>query len=245
MTNLEGRVLRRRAAYPPPEGVRTDVEILCALGRAMGAPEAFAFAGPRDVFEELRRATAGGPADYAGISYERIDREGGVFWPCPSEDHPGTPRLFADRFATPSGRGRFHAVQHVGPVDKLDSKYPLHLTTGRVLAQYQTGTQTRRVDELTAIAPEPMAEMNPVLARQHGLGAGDAVRLATRRGAATFRVKLTAAIRQDTVFVPFHWGGEGSANRLTSPALDPTSRMPEFKVCAVRIEAPSSTGGKP
>jgi assimilatory nitrate reductase catalytic subunit len=242
MTNLEGRVLHRRAAYEPPAGVRTDVEILCALGRALGPAEAFAFDGPRDVFDELRRATAGGPADYAGISYERIDSEDGVFWPCPSEDHPGTPRLFAERFPTPNGRARFHAVQSLGPAEKPDAKYPLHLTTGRVLAHYQSGTQTRRVDELTTMSAEPMAEIHPVLARQHGLVAGGEVRLASRRGCATFRVKLTPGIRDDTVFVPFHWGGEGLVNRLTNPALDPTSRMPEFKVCAVRIEATSSAG---
>jgi assimilatory nitrate reductase catalytic subunit len=118
----------------------------------------------------------------------------------------------------------------------------LHLTTGRVLAHYQSGTQTRRVDELTTMSAEPMAEIHPVLARQHGLVAGGEVRLASRRGCATFRVKLTPGIRDDTVFVPFHWGGEGLVNRLTNPALDPTSRMPEFKVCAVRIEATSSAG---
>jgi assimilatory nitrate reductase catalytic subunit len=236
-TNLEGRVIRRRAARLPPAGVRTDVEILCALGRAMGPAEAFNFAGPRDVFDELRRATAGGTADYSGINYDRIDREGGVFWPCPSEAHPGTPRLFADSFPTPTGRARFHAVEHTGPAEKVDAAYPLHLTTGRVLAQYLSGTQTRRVPELNAVTAGPQAEMNPVLARQHGLGEGDVVRLATRRGSATFRVRLAPGIRPDTVFVPFHWGGERSANRLTNPALDPTSRMPEFKVCALRIES--------
>jgi assimilatory nitrate reductase catalytic subunit len=242
-TNLEGRVIRRRAARVPPRGVRTDVDILCALGRAMGPAEAFDFEGPRDVFEELRRATAGGPADYAGITYDRIDREGGVFWPCPSEGHPGTPRLFFDSFPTPTGRARFHAVEHEGPAEKVDAAYPLHLTTGRVLMQYQSGTQTRHVDELNAMAAGPMAEIHPVLARQHGLGEGDVVRLTTRRGSATFRVRLAPGIRPDTVFVPFHWGGESSANRLTNPALDPTSRMPEFKVCATRIEPATRPGG--
>jgi assimilatory nitrate reductase catalytic subunit len=242
-TNLEGRVIRRRAARVPPRGVWTDLEILCALGRAMGPADAFAFAGAKDVFAELRRATAGGLADYAGITYERIDRDGGVFWPCPSEDHPGTPRLFADSFPTPTGRARFHAVEHAGPAEAVDAAYPLHLTTGRVLAHYLSGAQTRRVQELNALAAQPMAEMSPVLARQHDLGEGDLVRLATRRGSAAFRVRLAPGMRLDTVFVPFHWGGEGSANRLTNPALDPESRMPEFKVCAARIEPTATLGG--
>jgi assimilatory nitrate reductase catalytic subunit len=244
-TNLEGRVLHRRPACSPPPGVRTDLEILCALGRAMGPPEAFAYSGPRAVFDELRRATAGGPADYSGISYERIDREGGCFWPCPSEEHPGTPRLFAEGFPTASGRARFHAVPYVGPAEPPNRHYPLHLTTGRVLAQYQSGNQTRRVDELQAIAPEPFLEMSPQTARRHGVAAGQAVRLGTRRGVASFKVKVSPGMRDDTVFVPFHWGGESSVNRLTNSALDPTSRMPEFKVCAARIEPGPTEGAKP
>ncbi len=240
-TNLEGRVLHRRPAYPPPAGVRTDVEILCALGRALGPAEGFEFGGARDVFDELRRATAGGVADYAGIDYERIDREGGVFWPCPTADHPGTPRLFATSFATPSGRARFQAIEYVGPAEAVDDAYPLHLTTGRVLGHYQSGTQTRRVEELNALASEPELEMSAALGRQHGLAPGDRVTLATRRGAASFRVRFAPGLRRDTVFLPFHWGGAASANRLTNPALDPSSRMPEFKVCAARIE--TAAGG--
>jgi assimilatory nitrate reductase catalytic subunit len=216
--------------------VRTDIEILCAMGLAMnlGPTKAFTFGSAREVFEEFRLATAGGPADYSGITYDRIDEEGGVFWPCPSMSHPGTPRLFEKRFATPSGSARFHAVKHIGPAEPPDRDYPLHLTTGRVLAHYQTGTQTRRVDTLNAIVSEPTAEMNPVLAREHCVTEGDLVPLATRRGVATFRVRLTPGIRPDTVFVPFHWPG---ANTLTNPALDPISRMPEFKVCAARIDS--------
>ena len=235
-TNLEGRVLRRRKTMEPPSGVRTDLEILGALASALGREQGFAFAGAEEVFDELRRATAGGAADYSGITYERIDREGGVFWPCPSEDHPGTPRLFAERFPTASGRARFCAAHPPGPAEAPDADFPLFLTTGRVLAHYQSGTQTSRVPELRERAPEPTAEVHPLLARQHGLRAGDSVRLRTRRGEASFRVKLAPGIRHDTVFVPFHWGGLRSANRLTNPALDPVSRMPEFKVCAVRIE---------
>jgi assimilatory nitrate reductase catalytic subunit len=236
MTNLEGRVIRRHRVFDSPAGVRTDLDMMCDLAARLGAGRHFDFSGPEAVFDELRRASAGGRADYAGVTYDRVDAEGGVFWPCPAEDHPGTPRLFSDRFATPSGRGRFHAVHHRPPVEEPDREYPLYLTTGRVLAQYQSGTQTRRVARLQQIAPEPTAEMHPSTARRHRLATGDLVTLATRRGSATFTVQVTPGIREDTVFVPFHWGDAGSANRLTNPALDPVSRMPEFKACAVRVE---------
>jgi assimilatory nitrate reductase catalytic subunit len=188
------------------------------------------------VFEELRRASAGGPADYAGMTYEKIESRRGVHWPCPAEDHPGTARMFVSTFPRPGGRALFHAVSHLPPAEVLEAAYPLFLTTGRVLAQYQSGTQTRRVPELAALAPRPQAELHPTVARRHGIQDGDRVRLVTRRGGATFAARITAAIREDTVFVPFHWGGEGRANVLTNPALDPTSRMPEFKVCAARLE---------
>src|SRR5207249_4396650 len=126
------------------------------------------------------RASAGGPADYSGITYARIDAEDGVFWPCPGPDHPGTPHLFTDRFPTPSGRAKFHGVSHQAPVDERDDTHPLYLTTGRVLAHYQSGTQTRRVETLQEIAPEPLAEMHPATARRYGLQHGGRVTLTTR-----------------------------------------------------------------
>jgi len=237
MTNLEGRVVLRRRAVDPPEGVRTDIDILCALAAALGHQEYFAFRGARDVFDELRRATRGAPADYAGITYERIGAQDGLFWPCPSTDHPGTPRLFTDAFPTPSGRARFHGVPHQLPADDPDAEFPLHLTTGRLLAHYQSGTQTRQVDELRSAAPEPLAEMHPTTAKLHGLSNGARVTLTSRRADATFTLKVTASIREDTVFVPFHWGDRQSINRLTNAAVDPVSGMPELKVCAVRTTA--------
>ena len=235
MTNLEGRVIRRCRAMDPPAGVKTDLDILCALAVALGKRQFFQFAGPRDVFDELRRASAGGPADYSGITYERLEADG-VFWPCPSVDHPGTPRLFAETFPTRSGRARFHPVVHQTPADDRDADHPLYLTTGRLLAHYQSGTQTRRVAELQEAAGGAVVEMHPATARRHALTDGGGVALTTRRGTGTFMLRLTPAIREDTVFLPFHWGGEQSANRLTSAALDPTSEMPEFKVCAVRAD---------
>jgi assimilatory nitrate reductase catalytic subunit len=191
---------------------------------------------PRTVFDELRRASAGGVADYAGISYERIAAEDGVFWPCPDDGHAGTPRLFLDAFATPDGKARFHAVHHRPAAEEPDQYYPLWLTTGRVLSQYQSGAQTRRVAALSEAEPESYVEIHPEMARNFGIRAGDMVRLITRRGDAVVKAHLVRTIRMDTLFVPFHWGGKGCANLLTNAALDPVSRIPEFKACAVRIE---------
>jgi assimilatory nitrate reductase catalytic subunit len=234
MTNLEGRVLRRRRAVRPPAGVRTDLEIIAALAERLKAPGEWS-ADPEAVFGELRRASAGGTADYSGVTYARIEAEGGVFWPCPSPDHPGTPRPYLDGFATPDGRARFVPVEHRGPAEDVDEDHPVYLTTGRVLAQYQSGAQTRRVPALVEAAPGPFVELHPDLAERLGIEDGAAVRVESRRGAVTVRARLTDAIRADTVFVPFHWPGEERANLLTNPALDPVSRMPEFKVCAVRV----------
>jgi assimilatory nitrate reductase catalytic subunit len=236
MTNLEGRVILRRRALAPPPGVRTDIEILCGLAECLGKETFFQFPSPRHAFEELRRASAGGVADYSGITYEKIETQHGVFWPCPAEGHLGTPRLFQDTFPTPTGKARFHPVRHRPPGEDVDSTYPLYLTTGRVLGHYQSGAQTRRVPQLQELAMEPLAEMHPTTARRFGLVDGERVLLTTRRGSAVLRLKVTAAIREDTVFAPFHWPEEQSVNRLTNPALDPISRMPEFKVCAVRVE---------
>lgn len=242
MTNLEGRVIRRRRVAPPPAGVRDDIAVICELAARLGAGRHFRYAGSGEIFDELGRASAGGPADYSGITYEKIDANDGVFWPCPTTSHGGTPRMFVNGFPTPTGRARFHAVRHGSPAEAPDAEFPLYLTTGRNLSQYQSGTQTRRVAELRDMTPAPSAEMHPVTVARYGLAEGEGVTLTTRRGAAEFKVKITRSIREDTVFVPFHWGGMQAANRLTNPALDPTSRMPEFKVCAVRIEtAPDKT----
>ena len=235
MTNLEGRIILRRRATAAPPGVWTDTEILAGLAERLGCGDKFD-PDPRRVFEELSRVSAGGSADYAGVTWERIVAEDGVFWPCPSSDHPGSPRLFLDRFATPDGRARFVPVLDGLPDETPDAQYPFYLTTGRVLAQYQTGTQTRRVAALNEAAPEPMLEIHPDMARSHGIAQGDQVRLITRRGEAMFRAELDPSMRLDTLFVPFHWGGHSCVNLLTNPAQDPVSRIPEFKVCAVRIE---------
>lgn len=235
-TSLEGRVLLRQRAVTPPDGVRSDLEVLHGLAALLGHGKGFP-ADPEEVFDELRRASAGGHADYAGITYGRIAAENGVYWPCPDEQHAGTPRLFLDRFATDDGRARFVPVTHRPAAEETDREYPVVLTTGRVVAQYQSGAQTRRVDELNAAAPGPFVELHPRLAERIGVAEGDPVAVTSRRGRAVAPARITGAIRQDTVFMPFHWAGEGRANTLTNPALDPVSRMPEFKVCAVRVEA--------
>ncbi|MFJ8590443.1 molybdopterin oxidoreductase family protein [Streptomyces sp. NPDC093598] len=251
-TNLEGRVLLRRRAITPPDGIRSDLEVLHELAARLGVEKGFP-TDPEEVFEELRRASAGGAADYSGITYRRLVEEDGVFWPCPAAveavdadgdptsktpaSHPGTPRLFLDRFATPDGRARFVPVSHRPIAEEPDDEYPVLLTTGRVVAQYQSGAQTRRVAELNAAAPGPFVELHPRLAARLGAAEGDPVAVVSRRGRAVAPARITNAIRPDTVFMPFHWPGEGRANTLTNPALDPTSRMPEFKACAVRLEA--------
>ncbi|GAA2195389.1 molybdopterin oxidoreductase family protein [Streptomyces bangladeshensis] len=392
-TSLEGRVLLRRQAVTPPPGVHSDLYVLHELADRLGVEKGFP-TDPEEVFEELRRASAGGPADYSGITYRRLAEENGVFWPCPEDStgagatadggaaapdgaadtaegagtagaegrfpggtepgtpvavaggpegvsegagagtaqhasaagtagadgrttadagggmaagadgsvagaggslavdgedaaldvlpddpaseavpgltplappaplpghpttgteaasearlvrtvprvvggHPGTPRLFLDRFATPDGRARFVPVFHRATAEEPDSEYPLLLTTGRVVSQYQSGAQTRRVAELNAAAPGPFVELHPRLAARLGAADGDPVAVVSRRGRAVAPARITPAIRPDTVFMPFHWPGEGRANTLTNPALDPTSRMPEFKSCAVRVE---------
>ncbi|MFI8927436.1 molybdopterin oxidoreductase family protein [Streptomyces sp. NPDC053474] len=241
VTNLEGRVLLRRKAVDPPAGVRGDLDVLHGLADRLGHGKGFP-TEPEEVFDELRRASAGGLADYSGITYARLaegDGEG-VFWPCPEgaggAPDAGTPRLFLERFATEDGRARFVAVSHRAAAEEPDAEYPVVLTTGRVLAQYQSGAQTRRVAELNAAAPGPFVELHPRLAARVGVADGEPVAVVSRRGRAVAPARVTPDIRPDTVFMPFHWPGEGRANVLTHPALDPVSRMPEFKVCAVRLE---------
>lgn len=235
MTNLEGRVLLRRRAVEPPQGARTDTQIIAALAERLGRAAGFS-SDPQEIFEELRRASSGGAADYAGITWQRIAEENGVFWPCPTEAHEGTPRMFLQRFGAEDGLARFHAVRHRPSAEEPDQEYPFLLTTGRVMAQYQSGAQTRRVEALKELMPEPLLEIHPATASLSGIEEGEQVLVITRRGSARMRARLTRGIRQDTLFAPFHWGGAGRANLLTNPALDPVSRMPEFKVCAARIE---------
>jgi len=241
MTNLEGRVILRQKLRPAPAGVKTDIEILCALAERLGIERGFSFASSEAVFDELRVATRGAKADYSGIDYDKIRTSQGVFWPCPAPEHPGTPRLFAERFAFPSGRARFNVVQYRPAAEVPDESYPLYFTTGRYKEHYNSGAQTRLVEPLRDAKPEPLLQIHPRLAASLGVLQGEQLLVESRRGSVSFKVRISTDIRPDTLFAPFHWGGRQAANLLTIPALDPLSRMPEFKVCAVRARVANAT----
>lgn len=248
MTNLEGRVLRRRAPLRPPAEVRGDLDVMHGLAVRLGQPADRFAVDPRAVFEELRRASAGGPADYSGISWERLDAGEALYWPCSPTRPAGTPRLFLDRFAHPDGRARFAAVRHRESAETAGGDFPLYATTGRILAHYQSGAQTRMIPELVAAAPEPVMEIHPDTAARSGIADGQLVRVSSERGSALARARTEPSARTDTVFLPFHFPGAGRANLVTGTALDPRSRMPEFKVSAVRVEPepePEAAGREP
>jgi assimilatory nitrate reductase catalytic subunit len=247
MTSLEGRILRRRRAVSPPQGVWTDLEVLSALAARLGREAKEFPADPDAVLAELREASRGGPADYSGADVERLDSEVPLYWPVPGgaglAGPNGTPRLFLDRFAHPDGRARYLPAGYRDAAELPDGEFPLFGTTGRVLQHYQSGAQTRRVPELHHAQPEMFVEVHPDTARRAGLADGVQARVRSRRGTVMARVRCVPRMRTDTVFLPFHFPGEGAANALTNPALDPVSRMPEFKVCAVRLEPVSQRRG--
>ena len=234
MTGLEGRVLRRRRAVDPPGEVRSELEVFAGLAARLDAPGTWS-TEPREVFDELARASAGGRADYSGITYDRLDAGEALYWPCPGEDHPGTPRLFTDTFPTPDGRARMVAVRATGPDEILRRDAPVWLVTGRVLEHYQSGAQTRRVPQLNRSQPRAYVEIHPTLAERIGVEGLDDIEVTSRRGSMRAQARISKDIRPDTVFVPFHFADEGMVNALTNAATDPVSGMPEFKVCAVTI----------
>jgi assimilatory nitrate reductase catalytic subunit len=245
--NVEARVIHIQKAVDPPGNARTDSSIICDLAHRLGRGQFFPFREPREIFEELRLASRGGIADYYGITYERIDKEKGVFWPCPSLDHPGTPRLFeGGRFFHADGKAHFMKLVWRDSGDPVDADFPIYLTTGRVVSQYLSGTQTRRIGALVEQYPEPKLELHPLLADQHGIRTGDWVEITTRRSAIRLQAMVVRTIRPDTVFIPYHWPGGRSANRLTHRTLDPRSKIPEYKVSACRIAAaPPRAEGAP
>ncbi len=242
-TSAEGRVIRIRKAVDPPGNAKADTEIILELARRMGRGKYFDhFKTSEDIFNELRIASKGGTANYYGITYERIENEMGVFWPCPEIGHPGTPRLFEDlKFHTPDGRAHFHPTPYRPSAEEPDEEYPIILTTGRVVSQYLSGTQTRRIGSLVDLCPEPYVEIHPTLAAQHGIVDGQWMKVESRRGSVTLKAKVVTTIRPDTIFIPYHWPGRRSANNLTQRALDPLSKIPEFKKSVVRIQ-PVSEG---
>ncbi|WP_037608225.1 molybdopterin oxidoreductase family protein [Streptacidiphilus rugosus] len=251
MANAEARVIKHNKAQEPPPGVRTDTWVMCEIAERLGEGDKFAFAGAREVFDELREASRGSVNDYYGITYERLEQTGGISWPCPEPDHPGTPRLFeGGRTYHPDGKVHMQVVEWHEPADAFDETYPMRLTTGRTVAHFLSGNQTRRLGALVEQTPRPWVEVHP----SHGFRTGDPVRVTTRRGTEVFPALVTEAIRPDHVFVPYHWPVPTAANALTIDALDPRSKIPEYKVCACRIEraervdevpAPPTPPGRP
>jgi assimilatory nitrate reductase catalytic subunit len=253
VTQVEGRVIKVNKAVNPPGEAREDWRVIQDIAAALGRTHGMTFRSPREIFEELRVASKGGVADYSGITYEKIERNFGIFWPCPSTnaegepiDHPGTPRLFAPGswnpvargagpFYFPDGKARFNVADYRTPADDVDAEYPLMLTTGRVVSQFLSGTQTRRIGPLVDQYPEPRIEMHPQLAEKLGIKDGDWATAESRRGDITLKAMVVTTIRPDTIFIPYHWAGRKSANQLTMPAQDPISKIPQYKVCAARL----------
>jgi assimilatory nitrate reductase catalytic subunit len=244
--STEGRVLHIQKAVDPPANARGDASIVCEIARRLGKEKFFPYQTTREIFDELREASRGGVADYYGITYERIDQEMGVFWPCPSLDHPGTPRLFEGGVSMhPDGKCRFLLTPWRESGDPVDETFPLYLTTGRVVSQYLSGSQTRRIGALVDQYPEPRLELHPRLAASLGIAADDWVSVTTRRTEMTLQASVVKTIRPDTVFIPYHWPGRRSANQLTHRTLDPRSKIPEFKVSACRLnKAPRPGSGQ-
>jgi assimilatory nitrate reductase catalytic subunit len=247
VTQIEGRVIKINKAVDPPGGARQDWRIIQDIARALGRERGFTFNEPREILEELRVASKGGVADYYGITYEKIERQGGVFWPCYDEDHQGTPRLFepgswnviakgAGPFYFHDGKARFNVAPYTPPAEDVDEEYPIILTTGRVISQFLSGTQTRRIGPLVEQYPEPRIEMHPQLAGKLGIKDGDWTTAESRRGNITLQAHVVTTIRPDTIFIPYHWAGRKSANQLTIAAQDPISKIPEYKVCAVKVK---------
>jgi assimilatory nitrate reductase catalytic subunit len=235
--SAEGRVIKINKAVDPPANARGDSEIIIDLAHRLGKGEYFPFKNTRDIFDELREASRGGYADYYGITWEKIEENNGVFWPCPSLDHPGTPRLFEGGvFFHTDGKAHMQVAEYRPSGDPLDEDFPVILTTGRVVSQYLSGTQTRRIGALVEQYPVPKLEIHPILAEKYGIKSGDWVTVTTRRNEMTLEAMVVKTIRPDTVFIPYHWAGKRSANQLTHRTLDPRSKIPEFKVSACRLQ---------
>ncbi len=237
LTNVEGRVMLREASYPIQGEAKQDWEILCDIAQRLGKGKYFDFSNAEEIFEELRIASKGGKADYSGITYDRLRQEQGILWPCPSEDHAGTDRLFEDSFARENGKAKMAVI----PYQSIDNKpavtqeYPLYLTTGRVMSHYLTGEQTRKSPSLAARDFEAFLEIHPQTAEKYEIEADSLVRVTSEKGWVIVRCRLSTSIRKDTVFVPFHWTEKQNVNRLVSDQLDPYCRMPGFKMSVVRL----------
>jgi formate dehydrogenase alpha subunit len=234
-TNTERRVQRVRQAIGPVGDSRPDWWITSQIAARMGA-RGFDFESPADIMAEI----AGLTPSYGGVSFERLEGDG-LQWPCPGPDHPGTPILHAGQFPRPGGKGRFVPVGYLPPAEGADEDYPLILTTGRSLYHYHTGTMTRKSDGLNILRDHELVEMNPLDADSAGVGDNDVVRVTSRRGAVSARVKVTEDSPPGLVFMTFHFA-ESPTNVLTNPALDPVAGIPELKLSAVRVDKADRDG---
>ncbi|OHE22575.1 MAG: formate dehydrogenase subunit alpha [Syntrophobacterales bacterium RBG_19FT_COMBO_59_10] len=227
-TNTERRVQLVRKAMEPPGEARSDWQIISAIARRLAGDKAsWEYDAPAAIMAEAAALTP----QYAGISHERLEK-GGIQWPCPSPDHPGTKILHVDQFSR--GLGKFSAVEHTPPVEQTDAEYPLILTTGRRLQHYHSGSMTHRVAGLNTLLPEERMEIHPADASSLGLADGDMALIESRRGQVKSRVQLTERIKPGVVFMTFHFP-ETAVNLLTIAALDPVAKIPEYKVAAVRV----------
>ncbi len=227
-TNTERRVQRIRKALNPPGEAKNDWWILCEVARRMGYE--MSYRNSEEIFEEIRKVTP----QYAGITYKRIDKVG-IQWPCPSEDHPGTPILHVGKIAR--GKGLFTPIEHRPPAEQPDEEYTFLLTTGRNYYHYHTGTMTRQCMVCNFYVPEPYLEINPDDAADLGLNDGDLVRVSSRRGEIELKVRISERMKRGEVFSTFHFS-EARVNLLTGSELDPVSKIPEFKVTAVKVVKP-------
>jgi formate dehydrogenase alpha subunit len=225
-TNTERKVKRVRKAIEPIGGSKPDWKIICDLSTRMGYP--MSYDHPSQIMEEIAQLTP----SYGGIFYDRIEQDG-LYWPCLNRAHPGTPYLHKDRFTR--GPGLFHAIEYLPPEELPDKDYPYMLTTGRIYVHYHTGTMTRRSPSLNKEVGEGFAEINPRQAKELGIASGEKIKILSRRGEIEIKADLSERMERDTIFIPFHFV-ESAANILTNPAIDPIAKIPEYKVCAVRIE---------
>lgn len=225
-TNTERRCSRIRKAVDPPGEAMADWRILIHMARAMG--HGWEYSGPADIFSEM----AGLNPSYAGMSYDRLGIDG-LQWPCPSNEHPGTPILHSDRFTR--GKALFAPIHHRPQNEEPDDDYPFVLSTGRMYAHFHTATMTGNSPHLHSEAREGFVELNPGDAAARGIGQNDPVRLVSRRGQAETRARVSLSVPPGMVFMTFHFS-DSPANRLTNTACDPTARIPELKYCAVRVE---------
>jgi predicted molibdopterin-dependent oxidoreductase YjgC len=226
-TNTERRVQATLPVVAGPGEARRDWEILCDVSTRLGHP--LRWATTRDVWDEMRSLTP----SMAGISWSRLEAGESLCWPCPDEKHPGTPILHGEKFTR--GKGAFAPIEYKPADEQPDKEYPFVLTTGRILEHYHTGTMTRRSQGLHGLEPEGFVELNGQDARKLRVGKDSFVRVVTRRGAVKARVRLNGRVGAGTIFMPFHFV-EAAANVLTNPAFDPIAKIPEFKVCAARVE---------